>query len=175
MRTVRDATGQGRRNGIRAEQVLCRKMAEPFFSPFFFQPCSPQCTHPEAPTLSNFLLQSPIHYNRTVWLKVEWIWSLFDYPALKTAPNTHKETEWMDVTHFSSLCSISCLWSINEPDKTDENRLNWYFVLNHRSKWEQNNVHISFLILALFLTSWHNVFVVSFLIWPEYFNHPVFY
>lgn len=118
-----------------------------FFS--FFQPCSPLCTHPEAPTLSNFLLQSPIHYNRTVWLKVEWICPLFDYPALKTAPNTHKETKWMDATHSSSLCSVSHLWSINEPDRTDENWLNWYSVSNHWIEWERNNTNTKSHLCAL--------------------------
>lgn len=136
-----EAAGWGRRNGIRAEQRPFRKMAEPFFS--IFQPCSPQCTLPEAPTLSNFLLQSSIHYNRTVWLKVEWICSLFDYPALKTATNTHKETEWMDVTHFSSLCSVSCLWSINEPDTTDENWLNWF--LSWTIEVNENKIMFTFL------------------------------
>lgn len=58
----------------------------PFLS---FQLLSPQCAHPEAPSL--------LHYSRyTMGLKDEWIGSLFDQPASKEQSQTHtkKQNEW---------------------------------------------------------------------------------
>ncbi len=97
----------------------------------------------------------------------------------------------MEVTHFSSLCSASWLWSINESDKTDENcligTLSSAVPVNENKGYLKNNdIHIWALtdlmpsIFVVFLSSsdlniiltWGSIiFVILRCIWNMV--HPV--
>lgn len=107
-----EATGRGRRRGIRPEWRPCRKTADPF--PLFstLRPSKRPPARPAAPPPhARLMLHSPIHRSHhTAGLKVEWIGSLWPASLEKQSQMHTKGAEWMEVTHFSS--STSCLWSL---------------------------------------------------------------